>query len=114
AAGVAGGLAAAFARLPALGLGGGLLAAAAVLAALAAVLATPAVLRWGAAVAATGLAAAGVLAPPLPFPWRASLDERVLLRRDGPTATVLVTTNDRAARGLRAKRRYPPGAGDRP
>src|SRR5262249_25794361 len=53
-----------------------------------------------------------VAAPPLPFPWRASPDERVVLRRDGPTATVLVTEDARGARRLRINGQYALGGGD--
>jgi spermidine synthase len=112
AAAVAGALAGAFVLLPVLGLGGGLLALAAVLAALSAALAPRPAGRWPAAGAAAALAAAAVLAPPLPFPWRASPDEHVVLRRDGPTATVLVTTNARGQRRLRVNGQYALGGGD--
>src|SRR5262245_51573330 len=105
AGGVAGALLGAFALLPGLGLGGGLLVLAAVLAGMGAALAT----RVASLLLATGaaaLAATAAVAPPLPFPWRASPDERVVLRRDGPTATVLVTEDARGARRLRINGQY--------
>ncbi len=111
-AGVGGSLAGAFVLLPVLGLGGGLLLLAAVLAALAGVVAARPLARRIGAAAALALAAAAALAPPLPFPWHAGLDERVVLRRDGPTATVLVTVNGRGDRRLRVNGQYALGGGD--
>ena len=111
AGGVAGALAGAFVLLPVLGLGGALLVLAAILAGTAAALArgAPALLLGAGAVA---LAATAVVAPPLPFPWRASVGERVVLRHDGPTATVLVTADERGARRLRINGQYSLGGGD--
>ena len=111
AGGVAGALAGAFVLLPVLGLGGALLVLAAILAGTAAALArgAPALLLGTGAVA---LAATAVVAPPLPFPWRASVGERVVLRHDGPTATVLVTADERGARRLRINGQYSLGGGD--
>ena len=111
AGGVVGALAGAFVLLPVLGLGGALLVLAAILAGTAAALArgAPALLLGAGAVA---LAATAVVAPPLPFPWRASAGERVVLRHDGPTATVLVTADERGARRLRINGQYSLGGGD--
>jgi spermidine synthase len=111
AGGVAGALAGAFVLLPGLGLGGGLLVLAAVLAGIGAALATR-VASLLLAAGAAALAATAVVAPPLPFPWRASPGERVVLRRDGPTATVLVTTDEHGARRLRINGQYSLGGGD--
>jgi spermidine synthase len=111
AGGVAGALAGAFVLLPMVGLGGGLLVLAAILAGLGAALARgAAALALGAGAAA--LAATAVAAPPLPFPWRGSPGERVVLRHDGPTATVLVTVDERGARRLRINGQYSLGGGD--
>jgi spermidine synthase len=111
AGGVAGALVGAFVLLPGLGLGGGLLVLAAVLAGLGAALATR-IASLFLATGAAALATTAVVAPPLPFPWRASPDERVVLRRDGPTATVLVTEDARGARRLRINGQYSLGGGD--
>jgi spermidine synthase len=111
AGGVAGALAGAFVLLPGFGLGGGLLVLAAVLAGIGAALGT----RVASLLLATGaaaLAATAVVAPPLPFPWRASPNERVVLRRDGPTATILVTADSHGARRLRINGQYSLGGGD--
>src|SRR5262249_36009757 len=110
--GVAGALAGAFVLLPVLGLGGGLLALAALLLALAATLLTAPANRVLAGAAAAALAGTAVLAPPLPFPWRANPGERVLLRRDGPTATVLVTADGQGNRRLRINGQYSLGGSD--
>src|SRR4029453_19006545 len=56
--------------------------------------------------------ACAVLAPPLPFPWRAGPGEQVLLRRDGPTATGLVTSSTRGDPPLRGAGQYALGGGD--
>jgi spermidine synthase len=112
AGGVIGALAAAFVLLPVLGLAGGLLSIAALLTALAAGLATRPALRLLAGGASAVLLVTAVVAPPLPFPWRAAPDDRVLLRRDGPTATVLVTEDSRGARRLRIIGQYSVGGRD--
>jgi spermidine synthase len=112
AAGVGGALAGAFVLLPALGLGGGLLVLAGLLAALSAAVAIRPVARWVAALGAAGLLVAAVAAPPLAFPWRAGPDEHVVLQRDGPTATVLVTVDSHGDRRLRVNGQYALGGGD--
>jgi spermidine synthase len=112
AGGILGSLGAAFVLLPGLGLGGGLLLLAAALLALAAALASRRAPRALAASAAGGLAVAAALAPPLPFPWRSGPADRVLYSRDGPTATVLVTTDAHDRRRLRINGQYSLGGGD--
>ena len=111
AGGVAGALAGAFVLLPVFGIGGGLLLLAAVLVTLATALASRPHVRWSAGIAAAALAAGAVLAPPLPFPWRPAAGERILLRHDGPTATVLVTEDPGGARRLRINGQYSLGGG---
>ena len=112
ACGIVGSLAGAFVLLPRLGLGGGLLILAAALLALAAALASRRGARTGAACAAAAIAVAAVLAPPLPFPWRAGPTDRVLYSHDGPSATVLVTTDAQGRRRLRINGQYSLGGGD--
>src|SRR5262249_57227046 len=51
-------------------------------------------------------------ARPLPFPWRAGPTDRVMYAHDGPTATVLVTTDARGDRRLRINGQYSLGGGD--
>ena len=112
AGGILGSLGAVFVLLPGLGLGGGLLLLAAALLALATALASRRAPRALAASAAVGLAVAAALAPPLPFPWRSGPTDRVLYSRDGPTATVLVTTDAHDRRRLRINGQYSLGGGD--
>jgi spermidine synthase len=111
AAGVAGSLLGAFVLLPFLGLGGGLLALAGVLVAAAAALAARRA-AFVLAAGAAGLALTAALAPPLPLPWRQRSGEHVLLERDGPTATVLVTSDADGRRRLRVNGQYSLGGSD--
>jgi spermidine synthase len=112
AGGIAGALAGAFVLLPLLGLGGGLLAIAATLGMLTAALATSPAARIAAGSMAVALALSAVCGPALPFPWRAGPGEHVLLERDGPTATVLVTSDAQGNRRLRVNGQYALGGDD--
>jgi len=102
---IAGALGASFVLLPRLGIGGGLLALAAV-ASLAAVPVGGGPLRIGAAAAAAAAVAASATAPPLFLPSRTVGEERPLFYRDGPQATVTVTADAVGQKRLRVNAQY--------
>ena len=108
-AGVAGSLGAAFLVLPWVGLGGGLLAAAA----LSACVALPMTSHF--ATQALALTAGGaalvvaVLSPALELPWRNPAGERTLFYRDGATASVMVTADAQGQKRLRVNGHYSVG-----
>jgi spermidine synthase len=112
AGGIAGALAGAFVLLPRLGLGGGLFAVAALMAAVAAALAPARAVRIVAAGGAVVALAIAVVAPPLHLPWRAPSGDRLLFYRDGATATVMVTADARGQKRLRVNGQYSLGGTD--
>jgi spermidine synthase len=112
AGGIAGALAGAFVLLPRVGLGGGLFAAAALMATVAAATAPARGPRIVAAIGAIAALAIAVVAPPLHLPWRAPSADRLLFYRDGATATVMVTADPRGQKRLRVNGQYSLGGTD--
>ncbi len=113
AGGIAGALGGAFVLLPRLGLGGGLLATAA-LPGVAALGLAPRGRRAALAAGTLALVAlAALAAPPLRLGWQGRWGaERLLFYRDGPAATVMVTADARGGKRLRVNAQYSLGGSD--
>lgn len=105
-AGIGGALSGGFVLLPRLGLGGGLIALATVATAAASAVAVAPKLRVTALLATVALAGLAVAAPAVPLPWRTPADEHLLHYADGPTATVMVTSDPQGRKRLRVNGQY--------